>query len=126
MKLKLIFLLLNFSVICHSVFSQKLIFCENVAQNGRPLGTSNSFQITKEGGYVCVVYSQPESFTTDSLHFEVYHNGIYFKTFSSKVEKEWDYFYQRIKFIYEGIYTVYILNSEGKELVFDKLQIIKN
>lgn len=123
MKRKYFLLLLIFLFIYTHSFSQNIIFCENVSKNGRPLGSSNTFHLSKKGGYICVLYLQADSFLTDSLHFEMYHNGKYFHTFSSNVEREWSYFYQRIKFTKEGVYTIYIINNERKELVYDQLKI---
>lgn len=123
MKIKLFLLLLPFILFYNYSYSQRVIFCENVNNYGRPIGSSNSFQISNQGGYICILYVQPDSFLTDSLHFEIYRNGKYFKTYSSFVERDWGYFYQRIKFTLDGNYTIYVINNERKELVFDKLNI---
>ena len=120
---------LLFLIISHFSFSQSLLFCEKVSQDGKPEKPSHIFRIGRDGGFFqfLAVLDKPVNTTEVKIDiFKVDDTGkeIFDVTVSVKVQPEWVWFSKEVNFFKGGDYTVYAYTAEDKLLCTGMVKVI--
>jgi len=120
---------LLFLIISHFSFSQSLLFCEKVSQDGKPEKPSHIFRIGRDGGFFqfLAVLDKPVNTTEVKIDiFKVDDTGkeIFDATVSVKVQPEWVWFSKEVNFFKGGDYTVYAYTAEDKLLCTGMVKVI--
>src|SRR5690242_14776407 len=88
----------------NSAKSQTMYFCENVDDQGYPIGESSVFNIGSGGGYLDVLVRLPYELGCRSVSYEIYHDGVYDNTIYQDAQRNWVWFYKQITFYQSGSY----------------------
>ncbi len=116
------FSLILFAVIALSTpvtLAQSLYFCEDVDDDGYAIGSSTSFTIPDDGGYLyfLVRMGSGNEVDCDEVLFDIYKvdsNGkeTFDNTIYLDVESDWNWFYKQINFYDRGTYKVYVYDED--------------
>ena len=125
---KLLFSFLLIFISCYS-YSQSLIFCEKVSQDGKPEKPSHIFRISRDGGFFqfLAILDKPVNTTEVKMDiFRVDETGkeSFDATVTVKVQKEWVWFSREVNFFKGGDYTVYAYTAEDKLLCTGMVKVI--
>ncbi len=95
-------------------FSQSLIFCEGVDENGRPDSPSSTFYIPSGGGYFYFLVKLPYEIKCTYADYEIYDVDDYgYETYNTTISqtdigKTWVWFWKKVTFYKAGYYHVYV------------------
>ncbi len=111
-------------------FSQSMIFCEKVTEEGKPEKPSYIFRIPHEGGgffQFLAILDRPVNTTAVKIDiFKVDENGK--ENFDASVDvpvkPEWIWFSKQVIFYKGGDYTVYAYSAEDKLLCTGMVKVI--
>ena len=118
-------------LICSALFSfsQSLIFCEKVSEDGKPEKPSHIFRISREGGFFQFLALLDKPVNTTEVKIDIFavdENGkeTFDATHSVKVQKDWVWFTKQVNFFKGGDYTVYAYSAEDKLLCTGMVKVI--
>ena len=109
------FIITCFAIISISLSAQEINFCLNYTVLGEPIRVSNSWSINENGGYLYVLYKQPEIITRNKycVIISQERNGIFKEVDRQHIvpeaEKNWAAVYYR--FLEGGDFKVSVLNN---------------
>lgn len=125
----LLFIILFFCAASNSS-AQSIYFCEGVDEDGYAIGSSATFNISSNGGYLYFLVRMGgnrkvncyevlfDIYKVDSRGKETFDNTIY-----SDVEPNWNWFWKKITFYDSGTYKVYAYDEDWKLLASNTLKI---
>jgi hypothetical protein len=121
--------LLAFFLFASQAFSQSLIFCEKVSQDGKPEKPSHIFRIGKDGGFFQFLAILDKPVNTSEVKIDLFRVDATGKesfdaTLSVKVQPEWVWFSKEVNFFKGGDYTVYAYTAEDKLLCTGLVKVI--
>jgi len=108
-----VFLVLLFAA-SESVFSQTLYFCEGVDDSGYPISSSETFYISRSGGYFYFLVRLPYEIQCTAVSYEIYEVDHYgSETYNTVIDqtgmsKSWVWFWKKVTFYQSGYYHVYV------------------
>lgn len=107
---------------------QKLIFCERVSNDGKPINASSYFTIGEKGGYVQALVTTNRAINCHTATLDLFiissdNKEIFENTITFEVRPEWLWFSKQITFYKKGDYVVYAYDEQGKLLGATKLKI---
>jgi hypothetical protein len=125
---KLIFAIL-FLFISSLSFSQTLIFCEKVSNDGKYEKPSHIFRISRDGGYFQFLAILDKPVNTTEVKIDIFRvddagKESFDATVTVNVEKEWFWFSRQVSFFKGGDYTVYAYTAEDKLLCTGMVKVI--
>src|SRR5262245_9032885 len=125
-KIKYCFFLFLFAF---PTFSQSLIFCEKVNNDGTPVKPSHIFTISKKGGFFDFLVVLPSSANTNEVKYDIFmvdNEGkeTFNETVSQSVQKEWVWFSKEFTFFKPGDYTVYVYAADDKLLCTGMVKVV--
>jgi hypothetical protein len=107
----------------NSAKSQTMYFCENVDDQGYPIGESSVFNIGSGGGYLDVLVRLPYTLGCRSVSYELYLDGVYNTTIYQDTQRNWEWFYKQITFYSSGSWQIYCVDCNGVTLASGTLRI---
>ena len=124
MKKILLLLLILFSMmsIPEKSRAQTLYFCEGVSETGFPIGQSNTFNISKSGGYFYFLLRLNTTFNCTSVKYEIYKKDEYAKEsyntyiMQEDIQPSWKFCWKKVTFYEAGKFVVYAYDSNAKLL----------
>jgi hypothetical protein len=123
LKVFLLFLLL----IPIHLFSQEVIFCEQVDKFGNPKNAATEFTITSEGGFFKILVKLKKEVNASNIIFDVYKlkdtKEVFDNSLKMEVKPGVTWFYKEITFFKEGTYVVYVYDERDKLLGVGKVLI---
>jgi hypothetical protein len=110
-------------------FSQSLIFCEKVSQDGKPEKPSHIFRISRDGGFFQFLAILDKPVNTTEIKIDIFRvddtgKESFDATVSVNVQKEWVWFSKEVNFFKGGDYTVYAYTAEDKLLCTGMVKVI--
>jgi len=110
-------------------FSQSLVFCEKVAENGTPEKPSHIFTIGSKGGFFDFLVLLPEAVGTAEVKYDIYSvdddgKETFDVTVSQTVQKEWVWFSKEVTFYKPGDYTIYVYTAEDRLLCTGMVKVV--
>jgi hypothetical protein len=110
-------------------FSQSLIFCEKVAENGAPEKPSHIFTVSSKGGFFDFLVLLPEAVGTAEVKYDIYSvddagKETFDVTVSQAVQKEWVWFSKEVTFYKPGDYTIYVYTAEDRLLCTSMVKVV--
>ena len=103
--------------------SQSLYFCEGVDDDGYPISSASTFNISSDGGYLYVLVRMPYEISSYTAKYVIYRNGDYDNTIYQDTQKDWTWFWQKITFYKSGDYDIYIYDGYDNLLTSGYLRI---
>jgi len=127
--MKKIYFLLLFLFISAISFSQSLIFCEKVSQDGKPEKPSHIFRINHDGGFFQFLAILDKPVNTAEVKMDIFRvddagKETFDATVTVKVQPEWVWFSREVNFFKGGDYTVYAYTAEDKLLCTGMVKVI--
>jgi len=110
-------------------FSQTLIFCEKVSNDGKYEKPSHIFRISRDGGYFQFLAILDKPVNTTEVKMDIFRvddagKESFDVTVTVNVEKEWFWFSRQVSFFKGGDYTVYAYTAEDKLLCTGMVKVI--
>src|SRR5689334_617965 len=101
--MKKIFLSAFLLLFCGAAFSQSLIFCEKVSQDGKPEKPSHIFRIGRDGGFFQFLAVLDKPVNTSEVKIDIFKvdesgKETFDATISVKVQPEWVWFSKEVNF----------------------------
>ena len=129
--MKKIILSLLFFLIASASYSQSLIFCEKVSQDGKPQKPSHIFRIGREGGFFQFLAILDKPVNTSEVKMDIFRvdetgKETFDATVAVKVQPEWVWFSKEVSFFKSGDYTVYAYTAEDRLLCTGMVKVILN
>ena len=118
-----------FLIVSSVSFSQSLIFCEKVSQDGKPEKPSHIFRIGHDGGFFQFLAILDKPVNTMEVKMDIFRvdetgKESFDATVTVKVQKEWVWFSREVSFFKSGDYTVYAYTAEDKLLCTGMVKVI--
>ncbi len=112
----------------HPAISQSLYFCEEVDDNGHPKNQSNTFIISKKGGYLDFLVRLDEEISTSNINFDIYKIDFtgkerFYKMMKQTTQHDSVWFYKQMTFYEAGNFKVYVYDEDKELLASGKLKI---
>lgn len=110
-------------------FSQSLIFCEKVTQDGKPENPSHIFSIDRNGGTFQFLAILDKSVNTKQIKIDIFKvdetgKETWDASLDVKVQNDWIWFSKQVTFYKGGDYTVYAYTAEDKLLCTGMVKVI--
>jgi hypothetical protein len=110
-------------------FSQSLIFCEKVSQDGKPEKPSHIFRINHDGGFFQFLAILDKPVNTSEVKMDIFRvddtgKESFDATVTVKVQPEWVWFSKEVNFFKGGDFTVYAYTAEDKLLCTGMVKVI--
>ena len=110
-------------------FSQSLIFCQKVAENGTPQKPSHIFTISKKGGFFDFLVLLPAAVNSTEVKYDIFAvdekgNETFDETVSQSVQKQWIWFSKEFTFYKAGDYTVYVYSNDDRLLCTGMVKVV--
>src|SRR5690349_12406611 len=127
--MKKIYFLLLFLFISTVSFSQSLIFCEKVSQDGKPEKPSHIFRISRDGGFFQFLAILDKPVNTSEVKMDIFRvddtgKELFDATVTVNVQPEWVWFSREVNFFKGGDYTIYAYTAEDKLLCTGMVKVI--
>lgn len=127
--MKKTFLLLAFSLLGNFAFSQSMIFCEKITEDGKPVNPSHIFRIVKDGGTFQLLAILDKAANTQNVKIDIFRVDETGKekwdaSVDVEVSKDWIWFSKELIFYKGGDYTVYAYTAEDKLLCTGMVKVV--
>lgn len=105
-----------------SLFSQSLVFCEDVDANGVAINYSNDFWIDEDGGYITLLVWLASPNDCRQMEFQISRKEEFGKKktyeFSALTERPMGkmWFYRKVFFSSQGRYWVEVIDCNGNSI----------
>lgn len=114
-----------------TTFSQTMMFCEQVQDDGKPVKPSHIFRIGKDGGFFQFLALLDKPVNTTEVKIDIFRvdetgKETFDATVSVNVQREWMWFSKEVNFFKDGDYTVYAYTAEDKLLCTGMVKVIRN
>jgi len=111
-----------------SEIAQSVYFCEDVGDDGYPIGSSSEFTIPRDGGYLFILTRLGYECDTYEIILEVFRvdsrgNEDFYKTYYIKSSPDWSWFSRKVTFYDRGTYIVYIYDEYRQQLASGEVNI---
>jgi len=108
--------------------AQSVYFCEDVDDDGYPIGSSSEFTISRDGGYLFILTRLGYECDTYEIILEVFRvdsrgNEDFYKTYYIKSSPDWSWFSKKVTFYDRGTYIVYIYDEYRQQLASGEVNI---
>ena len=104
-----------------ATFSQEVIFCESVDDNGNPNNASTVFTIPQKGGYLDVLVKGIKD--TKHVAYIISFNNQYDNTITQNTEVNWDWCWKEITFYDPGNYLIKVYDDKNSFVASGNVRI---
>lgn len=127
--MKKAFLAILFLFISLFSFSQSLIFCEKVTEDGKPVKPSHIFTIGRDGGFFQLLAILDKPVNTAEVKIDIFKvddsgKETFDATVSVKVQDEWIWFSKELIFYKGGDFTLYAYTADDKLLCTGMVKVV--
>lgn len=127
--MKKIFFLLLFPLLSQLSFSQSMIFCEKVTQDGKPENPSHIFRMLKNGGTFQLLAILDKAVNTESVKIDIFKvdetgKETWDASVDVKTSRDWIWFSKELIFYKGGDYTIYAYTAEDKLLCTGMVKVV--
>ena len=105
-------------ILSSNSFSQSLIFCESVDKYGHEINPADTFDISWQGGTLCVLLKTGHTLNTDSVNLEIYDvdsagEAVLNGKITIDVQKNWLFCWKKLLFKDDGRYKINAYSAEN-------------
>ena len=120
-----LFSLILLSSLTHA---QSVYFCESVDDDGYPIGSSSSFTIGIDGGYLYILTRLGYACDTYEIIIDIFKvdrrgNEDFYDTYYIDSSPDWTWFWKKATFYDRGTYRVYIYDEYSQQLASGEIDI---
>ena len=108
--------------------AQTVYFCESVDDDGYAIGSSSTFTIGREGGYLYVLTRLGYVCDTYEIIMDIFKvdrrgNEDFYDTYYIDSSPDWYWFWKKVTFYDRGTYRVYIYDEYSQRLASGEVEI---
>ncbi|RKY93197.1 MAG: hypothetical protein DRQ01_05325 [Ignavibacteriae bacterium] len=108
--------------------AQSVYFCEDVDDDGYPIGSSSEFTISRDGGYLFILTRLAYECNTYEIIMDIFKvdrkgNEDFYDTYYIKSSPDWSWFSKKVTFYDRGTYIVYIYDEYRQQLASGEVYI---
>lgn len=108
--------------------AQSVYFCESIDDDGNPIGSSSSFTIGIDGGYLYILTRLGYACDTYEIIIDIFKvdrrgNEDFYDTYYIDTSPDWTWFWKKATFYERGTYKVYIYDEYSQQLASGEVEI---